>query len=309
MRNMNNMPLETGVGMPPVPGRPTPGGLGKIKVFLEMIKFEHTIFALPFAYIGALLVEQRLPSGYDVFWITVAMVGARTAAMSLNRVIDRHLDARNPRTAERALPKGLLSTLEVWVLALLSMLVLFYAALQLSPLAVRLFPVAIFVLVGYSYTKRFTWLCHLWLGVALGLAPLAAWIAISNSFAAAPALLGLGVMFWVAGFDIIYACMDYDFDRSAGVFSIPSRFGIPAALKVAAAFHFLASVCMAAAGLVLGLGTWYFIGVGLAVLILCYEHAIVRPDDLSRANTAFFNVNAVLGMVVFVFTLAEVIFR
>lgn len=309
MRDMNNVPLETGVQTPPVPGPSASGGLGKIRVFLEMIKFEHTIFALPFAYIGALLVEQRLPSGHDVFWITVAMVGARTAAMSLNRVIDRHIDARNPRTGGRALPKGLLSTLEVWILALLSMLVLFVATLRLSPLAVKMFPVALFVLIGYSYTKRFTWLCHIWLGVALGLAPLAAWIAISNSFATAPVLLGLGVTFWVAGFDIIYACMDYEFDRSEGIFSIPSRFGIPTALKIAAVFHLLASVFMVAAGLILELGTYYFIGVGLAVLILCYEHAIVRPDDLSRANVAFFNVNAVLGMVVFVFTLAEVVLR
>lgn len=308
MRSMNNVPLEAGARLTPVPGRPAPGW-GKIKIFLEMIKFEHTIFALPFAYIGALLVEQSVPSAHNLFWITVAMAGARTAAMSLNRVIDLHIDARNPRTADRALPRGLLSPSAVWVLIVVSMALLLVATLQLSPLAVKLFPLAVFILVAYPYTKRFTWLCHIWLGGALGCAPLGAWIAIADGFTVAPVLLALGVIFWVAGFDIIYSSMDYEFDRAEGIHSIPSRFGLRAALRIAAVFHAVASLCIAAAGVVLELGTFYFIGVGLAVLILCYEHAIVRPEDLSRVGVAFFNVNAVLGVVVFVFTVAEVVFR
>lgn len=308
MREMNNLSLESSMRTAPVPGSATgPGPIGKIRIFLEMIKFEHTVFALPFAYIGALLVEHRIPAVLDIFWITVAMVSARTAAMSLNRIIDRHIDAQNPRTAGRALPKGLLTVTDVWIHAVISISVLLLAALQLSVLAVKLFPLVLLILVGYSYTKRFTWACHLWLGVALGFTPVAAWIAISDAITVAPVLLGLGVMFWVAGFDIIYACMDYDFDRASGIRSIPARLGIPAALKVAAAFHILAPAFLAAAGIALGLGTLYFIGVGLAVLILGYEHAIVKPHDLSRANVAFFQVNAVLGMVVFGFTLAEVL--
>lgn len=278
----------------------------KFRIFLEMIKFEHTIFALPFAYTGALLVHRSLPSGRDVLWITLAMVGARTAAMSLNRIIDRHIDAANPRTATRAIPAGLLRVGEVWVYVLLSFALLFYAAAQLSPLALRLFPVAVLVLTVYSYTKRFTWACHLFLGLALGLAPLGAWIAIANRFDLAPVLLAGGVMFWVAGFDIIYACDDYDFDRSHGIYSIPARFGIPAALRISAVFHVIAPLLFAATGLVLQLGWLYFAGLLLAVGLLFYQHHLVRPDDLSRAGVAFFNLNGTLSVVMFVCTLLDV---
>ncbi|MDZ4043083.1 MAG: UbiA-like polyprenyltransferase [Eubacteriales bacterium] len=310
MREMGNLPLENRLATGAIPGSATGSRpFNKVRVFLDMIKFEHTVFALPFAFIGALLVQMRIPGLWDIIWITVAMVGARTAAMSLNRIFDRHIDARNPRTADRALPKGLLSVNEVCVHAVISMAVLLFAAIQLSPLAVKLFPLVLFILVGYSYTKRFTWACHLWLGVALGFTPVAGWIAISDAFALPPVLLGLGVMFWVAGFDIIYASMDYEFDRDAGIRSIPARFGIPAALKIAAGFHILAPAFLAAAGMVLGLGTLYYIGIGLAILILGYQHAIVKPNDLSRANVAFFQANAVLGMTVFAFTLAEVLFH
>lgn len=278
----------------------------KFRIFLEMIKFEHTIFALPFAYTGALLVHRSLPAGRDVLWITLAMVGARTAAMSLNRIIDRHIDAANPRTANRAIPAGLLRVGEVWVYVLLSFALLFYAAAQLSPLALRLFPVAVLVLTLYSYTKRFTWACHLFLGLALGLAPLGAWIAIANRFDLAPVLLAGGVMFWVAGFDIIYACDDYDFDRSHGIYSIPARFGIPVALRISAVFHVIAPLLFAATGLVLHLGWLYFAGLLLAVGLLFYQHHLVRPDDLSRAGVAFFNLNGTLSVVMFVCTLLDV---
>lgn len=279
----------------------------RVLTFLEMIKFEHTIFALPFAFVGALLTERNIPAWSDVLWITAAMVGARTAAMSLNRLIDRHIDARNPRTANRALPKGLLSVGEVWVYVILSFALLLIAAYQLSPLAVRLFPLVVAILVGYSYTKRFTWACHLWLGAALGFAPLGAWIAIANRIDLAPVLLALGVLFWVAGFDIIYACLDYDFDIRAGIHSIPVRFGISAALRIARGFHIVAPVLFLATGVALGLGIFYFLGVAVAVALLAYEHAIVNPGDLSRVNVAFFHANALLSVLIFCFTLVDIL--
>lgn len=279
----------------------------KLTVFLAMIRFEHTVFALPFAYIGALLTERRLPAGHDLFWITVAMVGARTAAMSLNRLIDQEIDARNPRTANRALPRGLISRAEVWVYVILSFTLLGVAAWQLSPLALKLFLPAVLILWFYSYTKRFTWACHFYLGIALGLAPVAAWVAITNGFALAPVLLGLGVLFWVAGFDIVYACMDYEFDRREGIFSLPARFGIAAALWVARVCHLTAPVFFAFTGVVLGLGPLYFAGVAFAVAVLLYEHRLVRPGDLSRIGVAFFNMNGILSIGMFCFTLADIL--
>ncbi|MTI81773.1 MAG: 4-hydroxybenzoate octaprenyltransferase [Firmicutes bacterium] len=282
--------------------------VGKLKIFFEMIKFEHTLFALPFAYLGALLVNQRIPAGMDLLWITLAMVGARTAAMSLNRIIDRHIDAKNPRTATRALPQGMLSVMEVWVYVILSILLLLVSAAQLSELALKLFPVAVFALVFYPYTKRFTWACHLFLGAALALAPLGAWIAISGSFALSPILLGLGVLFWVAGFDIIYACDDYDFDKENNIHSIPAKFGINAALKISSLFHIIAPSLFLAVGLILNLGWFYFIGVITAVIILFYEHSLVKPHDLSKGGVAFFTMNGVLSMVMFVFSFLDIVF-
>ncbi|MEW6726152.1 UbiA-like polyprenyltransferase [Desulforudis sp. 1088] len=281
--------------------------LGKLRVFLEMIKFEHTIFALPFAYMGALLTEKHVPSAHDLIWITVAMVGARTAAMSLNRLIDRHIDALNPRTRNRALPAGLISAVEVWIYVVISLALLLAAAYQLSPLAVKFFPLVVAILVGYSYTKRFTWACHIWLGVALGFAPLGSWIAIANRVDLAPVLLAAGVLFWVAGFDIIYACMDTDFDRKSNLKSIPARFGISSALKVSRVFHVLAPLLFLLAGIVLNMSALYFVGVALAVVILFYEHAIVNPADLSRVNVAFFHMNAGLSLALFFFTLFAVL--
>lgn len=280
----------------------------KLKIFLEMIKFEHTVFALPFAYIGALLTEKKIPASHDLLWIAMAMVGARTAAMSLNRIIDRRLDARNPRTAGRALPRGLLKEGEVWFYVLLSFLILLYSSYQLTPLAFRLAPAAVLVLFAYSYTKRFTWTCHLVLGLVLGMAPLGSWIAITGQFHPAPVLLGAGVLFWVAGFDIIYACDDYEFDLKEGLYSIPARFGIKQALYVSTAFHAIAPLFFLAAGLLLNLGALYLAGVVVSVGILFYQHTMVRPDDLSRAGVAFFNLNGTLSVVMFVFTLLDIFF-
>ncbi|MGQ9532656.1 MAG: UbiA-like polyprenyltransferase [Desulfotomaculales bacterium] len=280
----------------------------RIRIFLEMIKFEHSVFALPFAYIGALLVGRKIPSAHDLVWITLAMVGARTAAMSLNRIIDREIDAANPRTANRALPLGLLSVTEVWVYVFLSFGLLLVAAAQLSPLALRLFPVAVVVLFVYSYTKRFTWLCHLFLGVALGLAPLGSWIAIADRLDLAPALLAAGVTFWVAGFDVIYACHDYDFDRRTGLHSIPARFGLRRALGLSSVFHVLAVSFFLLVWWYMGLGVFYLAGVAVAAGILWYEHRLVSPGDLSRADAAFFNMNGLLSVTMLVFTFLDVSF-
>lgn len=283
--------------------------LGKLAIFLEMIKFEHTLFALPFAYIGALLTERQLPGVYHLFWITAAMVGARTAAMSLNRIIDRRIDAANPRTSARALPRGLLTVGEVWIYTILSLLLLALAAYQLSPLAFRLFPVVVLALTFYSYTKRFTWLCHIFLGSTLGLAPLGAWVAIANEIALPPVILALGVTFWVAGFDIVYACDDYDFDRQAGIYSIPSRFGIAKALGVARRLHVLAAAAFLLLGQLLTLGLFYWLGVIGAILLLFWQHRLISPADLSRTGLVFFSLNGTLSIVMLLFTFLDTVFQ
>jgi 4-hydroxybenzoate polyprenyltransferase len=280
----------------------------KLLIFLEMIKFEHTVFALPFAYMGAILAEKRIPDLPELFWITCAMVGARTAAMSLNRLIDRYQDAKNPRTKERALPQGLLGVNEVWLYVLGSLLLLLYAAYNLTPLAFYLSPLAVLALFSYSYTKRYTWTCHLFLGLVLAIAPVGSWIAITGQFALAPLLLGAGVMFWVAGFDLIYSCADYEFDRREGLYSIPVKFGIKKALGISSAFHVIAPMLFLATGILLGLGWFYYAGLVIAVGILFYQHALVKPDDLSKAGVAFFNLNGLLSLVMFVFTLVEIVF-
>ncbi|SHJ42185.1 UbiA-like polyprenyltransferase [Desulfofundulus thermosubterraneus] len=280
----------------------------KTRIILEMIKFEHTVFALPFAYVGALLVQKQIPSLHNLIWITLAMVGARTAAMSLNRLIDRHIDALNPRTANRALPLGLVNVKEVWLLVFLSFALLSLSAYQLSPLAFKLFPVAVAVLSFYSYTKRFSWTCHLFLGLALGLAPVGAWIAIANRFDLAPVLIGLGVLFWVAGFDIIYACDDYDFDRKYGIYSIPARFGLERALLISTFFHIVAPIFFISVAFILNLGIFYLAGVLIAVVLLFKQHTLVSPNDLSRAGVAFFNLNGTLSVIMFIFTLLDVLF-
>lgn len=274
----------------------------KLNIFLEMIKFEHTIFALPFAYLGAFLAAGGIPTAHQLFWITMAMLGARTAAMSLNRLIDRHIDALNPRTANRALPRGLISVLEVGVYTVLSFLLLFFAAWQLNDLCVRLLPIAVFILVIYSYTKRWTWGCHLVLGLADSLAPMGAWVAVRASLDLPAIVLGLGMGLWVAGFDIIYACQDYDFDRQHGIHSIPARFGKEKALFIARVLHGTSLSFLVALGVLLQLGVVYFVGVVVAGLILIHEHRLVSPEDLSRLNIAFLQMNGYLSVLMFIFT-------
>lgn len=281
--------------------------INKVKVFAEMIKFEHTVFALPFAYIGALLAQRGIPDARHVFWITMAMVGARTAAMSLNRLIDRHIDANNPRTAGRALPKGLLSIAEVWGYVVVSFALLFVAASALNPLCVKLMPIAVAFLVAYPYIKRFSWTCHLVLGFSLGLAPAGSWVAMTGSLDFPAIVLGVGVMFWVAGFDVIYACQDFEFDRQAGIHSIPARFGLAGGLRVSKGLHVATILHFLSLGWILQLGWIYYAGVVLAAGILYYEHHLVKPDDLSRVDAAFMNMNGILSVMMFVFTLLDIL--
>lgn len=286
----------------------------RVKTFSEMIKFEHTVFALPFAYLGAFLALKKIPAASQLFWITLAMVGARTAAMALNRLIDRHIDARNPRTAERAIPKGQLHVWEVWLYVFVSFALLLIAAWQLNPLSlavpltVQLMPIAVIVLSIYSYTKRFTWICHLVLGVAIGLAPVGSWVAVSGRVDLPAVVMGLAVAAWVAGFDVIYACQDYEFDKNHGVYSVPARFGLRAALIISSAFHVITVILLFALGIYLGLGYFYWLGLLIATAILIYEHSLVSPTDLSRLDAAFFNMNGILSVLVFVFTFADIIY-
>lgn len=280
----------------------------KIGIFLEMIKFEHTLFALPFAYFGAFLASNGLPTFEDFFWITMAMVGARTAAMSLNRVIDRFIDARNPRTANRAIPAGLIGIKEVYLSILFSFLLLAFSAYKLNMLAFKLMPLAVFVLVIYSYTKRFTWACHLVLGLALGIAPVGAWIGVTGYWGLPPVVLAVGVILWVAGFDIIYACQDEEFDRTEGLFSIPAVFGIHKALKFSELMHLAALLFFILTGIISSLGIVYYIGVAVSAVLLYRQHRLVSPVDLSRVGVAFFNLNAYLSLVLFVFASIDLVF-
>jgi 4-hydroxybenzoate polyprenyltransferase len=283
----------------------------KIRIFLEMIKFEHTLFALPFAYMGALLgsmaLHDRLPYLSEIGWITLAMVGSRSAAMGLNRVIDKTIDMKNPRTAMRAIPAGLLKSKEVIVIIVISFIMLFFATSNLSPLSMNLLPIAVFFLVFYSYTKRFTWFCHVFLGLTIALAPLGGWIAITGSFSFAALVLFISVAFWIAGFDIIYACQDYEFDRKEGLYSIPSRFGISRSLIISRLFHFITAIGFLMLYWLSDLGWLYLIGLFISYVIMIYEHTILKPYDLSRLNTAFFTMNGVLSCVMFTFTLIDLV--
>ena len=276
--------------------------VAKFKTYLELIRFEHTLFALPFAYGGMLMAADGWP-GWSIFlWITVAMVGARTGAMALNRLIDQQIDAANPRTAKRHLPRGAVKPSEVLILAATGLICLALAAFNLNRLTAQLLPVAMFFLVGYSYTKRFTWLCHWWLGLTIGAATAGGWIAVTGSFEPALFALWAATAFWLAGFDILYATQDFKFDRDNGIYSVPAKFGIPTALKIAQVCHALTWGFLLLTGALHGLGWIYFVGVMLVGLVLLYEHQLVKPDDLSKVDRAFFQANVAvsLGMLLFI---------
>jgi 4-hydroxybenzoate polyprenyltransferase len=274
-----------------------------VRDFLELIKFEHTIFALPFAYLGMLLAAGGLP-GWKVFlWITIAMASARTLAMGVNRLADRWIDARNPRTAHRPLVTGRISLRIAWAGTVTAGLVLTAAAWQLGPLTLELLPFALIALIGYSFTKRFTWLTHFILGFTDGLAPVGAWIAVRGSLASAadlPAWIMLAVvMFWIAGFDLIYACQDVDIDRQQNLHSIPARFGIQAALNLSRICHAVTLGLLVLLGIVAGLQWPYWIGLSVVLGLLVWEHSLVRPDDLSNIDLAFFNINSYISLTLF----------
>lgn len=282
---------------------------GKIRVFLEMIKIEHTLFALPFAFMGMLLgsvvINGHLPSWGQAGWILLAMIGARSAAMGMNRLIDRYIDAKNPRTEKRAIPAGLLKTREVAIFVVVFLGLFLWATLELSRFALTLFPIALVLIIAYSYTKRFTWLCHLVLGATIALAPLGGWAAVTDSFSWSSLVFYIAIAFWTAGFDVIYACDDIEFDRREGVYSIPSRFGLEKALKIAQGFHIVTAAGLIALAFITPLGWWYVAGVVIACSILFYQHQIVKPSDLTRVQTAFFTMNSWLSSIVFIFTLID----
>ena len=282
--------------------------LSPVLLYGRLIRFSHSIFALPFALSGAALAAAV--SGFhplQLLWIVVAMVAARSAAMGFNRIVDRRIDADNPRTAQRELVTGALSTGAAAAFVVLSSALFVAAAWQLNPLCLALSPVALAVILGYSYTKRFTWTSHLFLGASLGLAPLGAWIAVTGGFDLPPVLLGLAVLAWVAGFDVLYACQDHDFDIGAGLHSIPARFGLAGALRLARLFHLLAVLLMAWVGAAAGLHLVYFAGVAAIAAILAWEHRLVKADDLTKVNTAFMTMNSLVSVAYFAFTLADLL--
>jgi len=275
----------------------------QIRDFLELIKFEHTIFALPFAYLGMLLAAGGWPSFYQFFWITVAMAAARTVAMGFNRIVDRRIDAHNPRTSQRPLVTGAISLRTAWVGTLLAALLLALAAWRLGPLPLRLLPGAYFFLFLYSYTKRFTWLSHFILGFTDGLAPVGAWAAVRGSLFTPqdlPAWILLAVVtLWIGGFDIIYSCQDVAYDHQERLQSIPARFGIAPALRVSVACHVLTILLLAALGIVMHLVWPYWVGLVVASGLLIWEHRLVHPDDLSHIDLAFFNINSYISITLF----------
>lgn len=271
--------------------------------FLELIKFEHTLFALPFAYVGMILAAGGWPTWQQALWITVAMTAARTLAMAANRLADRVIDARNPRTAERPLASGRMSPTTAWAGSLVALAILIVAAWQLGPLPLVLLPGALLFLIGYAFTKRITWLSHFVLGFTDGLAPMGAWVAVRGSLFTLtdlPAwLLLAAVTFWIGGFDLIYACQDADFDRDNGLHAIPARFGVPTALRISEISHVTASAFLVVLGIVERLAWPYALGLTTIIALLILEHRLVKPDDLTRLNVAFFNVNSAISITLF----------
>jgi 4-hydroxybenzoate polyprenyltransferase len=281
----------------------------RIRIFLEMIKFSHTIFALPFAFTGAVLAARGLPSLYQTFWIVMAMVGARTAAMGLNRIIDAEIDAKNPRTQSRAIPAGLLNKGTVSLFVMFAVSLMFYAAHRLNPLCLYMSPVILFFLVLYSYCKRFTALSHIVLGICISFAPLGAWIAIQGEIGLPAILLAASVVFWLAGFDTLYALQDLEFDRAHGLHSIPVRLGVTGSLWTARVFHVVMLGFLAALPATMDLGAFYLTGIGITTCLIFYEHWILRNGDLKKLDIAFFNMNIYISITIFIFTLIDIMVR
>ncbi len=264
-----------------------------------MIQFKLTVFALPFALTGAFLASRGIPRFTTLCWVILAMVGARTSAMGFNRIIDYKFDKENPRTATRAIPAGEVSLTEAWTMVGLASAVFFFACYNLNELTLLLSPFALGLTLFYSVTKRFTSLCHIVLGVALAFSPFGGWVAVNNSVAGYPFVLSLGVLFWVAGFDTIYGCLDAEFDKKRGLYSLPSRLGKKNAFRLAGVFHFIAFILFTATGWHQGLNIFYYIGIALASGALLYQHMLVKPEDLSRIHASFFQMNGLISITLF----------
>jgi 4-hydroxybenzoate polyprenyltransferase len=281
----------------------------KLKLLLEMIKFEHTIFALPFAYLGMILGAKGLPDLLTFILITLAMIGARTYAMALNRLFDLDIDKKNPRTKDRALPKKTVTKTEAIILTLAALLLFFAAVYLLPPLCLKLWPAVIIPMTFYSLAKRFTWLCHFLLGMCLGLAPLGSWIAVTGTMPNTGVyLLGLAVMFWTTGFDIIYSCQDHAFDKKENLHSAPVRFGIRTSLNITKALHTITVILLILCGISFSLGMIYYLGIAIVAVFLFYENTIISENDMSRVNAAFFTANGFVSIIAFIFTLISVYF-
>lgn len=282
----------------------------KIKEYFEMIKFEHTIFALPFALSGMLLANQgKLPDLIAVLWVLLAMIGGRTAAMCLNRIIDADIDSKNPRTSDRAIPAGRIKKISALILALFSFALLIFATFQLPLICRQLLPIAIAILVIYSYAKRFTKLSHFVLGSALGAGAAGGWLAVSGEITIPVILWGFAVLFWVAGFDVIYAIQDIDFDKKNNLFSIPAWLGVKKSLMLARFFHLIAVSFLFILGIMIKTGLYYWLGIVFTFILLIYEHSILKEKDLSRLNSAFFNVNGCISIGIFFFILMDSLFK
>jgi 4-hydroxybenzoate polyprenyltransferase len=289
-------------------GGPFGGGLlAYLGLFVRLVKFEHSVFALPFAYSGAFLAAGGIPGFWTMFWITLAMVGARSLAMALNRLFDADVDALNPRTAGRELPAGRLRKPEVWLFSLASLAVLLLAVLNLPSVTWYLWPIPVAAFVVYPFTKRWTWLCHFFLGATIGLGPVGAWVAVSGRVTWEPFLLGAAVALWIAGFDIIYACMDVEFDRRQGIHSIPADFGVGTGLWATRVLHLISVVLLAGVGLVTGMGFVYYVGVLVCGVLLFYENWVVRWRDLAKVGLAFMTMNGIISVVYCLFTTVAVL--
>ncbi|MBF0473074.1 MAG: UbiA family prenyltransferase, partial [Nitrospirae bacterium] len=275
-------------------------------LYLKMIKFEHSIFALPFAFTSAIIAAGGLPAIKQIILITIAMVSARTAAMGMNRIIDRDIDKRNPRTKNREIPAGVINVRDAVIFTALSVICLIISAYFLNPLCFKLSPVAIIILFIYSYTKRFTWFSHVVLGIAISLAPMGSWIAVTGSLDLRILLLVIGIIFWLTGFDILYALQDMDFDRTNGLYSIPQTFGPVKSLIIARVCHFMTWGLLIGTGVIFHLGVFYYIGMGIVTGLLIYEHSLVKSNDFSKLNMAFFNMNGYISVVVFVFSALDI---
>ncbi len=281
--------------------------MNSFKAFVKMIKLEHTVFALPFAFVGMFLAANGMPSWDVILWIVVAMIGARSAAMGLNRYADAEIDARNPRTASREIPAGNISKKSTIIYIAFSLLIYFTAAFMLNRLTAILSPIPVLIFILYAYAKRFTNFCHIILGIALGLAPVCAWIAVTGTIDLPPFILGLAILAWVSGFDILYAIQDIDYDREEGLYSIPAALGVQGSLITARLLHVTAVILFIALTGVSNLGYIYLAGVLISAAFMAYEHSLISKDDLSKLNVAFFNMNAYISITIMVFSIVDIL--